>query len=161
MSTDSEIRCQLELPDEAVTVALGRAIGRHMRVGQGLGLVGDLGAGKTCLARGVGLGLGLTDPEAVCSPTYLLVVEHPGSKPMLHLDAYLEAKTRAFFVDGGEAYLHECGAVVVAEWADRIAEFMPEVSLWVELRPTAAGRRALLGWPKEQFRWIANLATDL
>ena len=33
MSTDSEIRCQLELPDEAVTVALGRAIGRHMRVG--------------------------------------------------------------------------------------------------------------------------------
>ncbi len=142
-------------------MALGRAIGRRMRVGQGLGLVGDLGAGKTCLARGVGLGLGLTDPEAVCSPTYLLVVEHPGSKPMLHLDAYLEAKTRAFFVDGGEAYLRECGAVVVAEWADRIAEFMPDESLWVELRPTAAGRRALFWGPKEQFRWIANLATDL
>ena len=66
---------ELRLADEEATVALGRALGERLRGGQGVALVGELGAGKTCLSRGIGLGLGLDDPAAVCSPTYLLVVE--------------------------------------------------------------------------------------
>ena len=160
MSTDCDIRRELELEDEAATLALGRALGRGLEIGQGLGLIGDLGAGKTCLARGVAEGLGVIDPAEVCSPTYLLVMEHPGSKPMLHLDAYLEKKTRAFFLHGGEEYLAESGAVVVAEWADRIAEFMPEPSIWIELLPVAGGRRARLWGPRDPFRWIEKLSIN-
>ena len=158
MSTDCEVRRQFELADEAATLALGRVLGERLEAGKGLGLIGELGTGKTCLARGVAQGLGVIDPAEVCSPTYLLLVEHPGAIPMLHLDAYLEAKTRAFFADGGDDYLLESGAVLVAEWADRIAEFMPQPSLWVELWPVSGGRRALLRGPGLPFRWIEKLA---
>ncbi len=117
------------------TEALGRCLGERLAVGQGLALVGELGSGKTCLARGVALGLAVEDPAAVCSPSYLLVVEHPGPRPMLHLDAYFEAKSRGFLLDGGLDYLTEFQGVVVIEWADRLADLVPDESLWVELRP--------------------------
>ena len=107
----SEVR--LELPDASATEALGELLGRRLRPGDGLALTGDLGAGKTCVARGVGRGLGLDDPDAVQSPTYLLVMEHPGPVPMLHVDAYLAEKTRAFLGDGGLDYLLSSPAVVV------------------------------------------------
>ena len=98
--------------------------------------LGALGSGKTCLARGVARGLGVDHPEAVCSPTYLLVVEHPGPRAMLHLDAYLPDKSRAFLLDGGLDYLNEFHGVVVIEWAERLADLLPEESLWVELHVT-------------------------
>ena len=129
------------LPDAAATEALGRALGALLRPGQALGLVGELGAGKTCLARGIAAGLGVDEPEAVASPTYLLVVEHPGRVPMLHADAYLREKTRAFLQDGGVDYLGEHGGVLVMEWADRVADLLPPGTLWVELRPAAGGGR--------------------
>jgi len=159
MSTESEFQLEIELADEAATLALGRELGRELIPGQGLALVGDLGAGKTCLAQGVAQGLAVDDPDAVCSPTYLLVVEHPGAKPMLHLDAYLEAKTRAFLLDGGVDYLQEAQAVVVVEWADRVAELLPPRCLWVELIHSAAGRKAKIRGSRAHFRWVENLSS--
>ncbi len=160
MSTESEVRVEIVLADEAATRELGRKLGEAIVPGQGLALVGDLGAGKTCLAQGLGLGLGLVDPEGVCSPTYLLVVEHPGPKPMLHLDAYMEAKTRAFLLDGGVDYLQEASAVLVVEWADRVAELLPEDCLWLELLPHAKGRIARIRGPEPTFRWIEKLSSS-
>ena len=131
-------------------------------MGQGLALVGELGAGKTCLARGVALGLEVKDPGAVCSPTYLLVVEHPGPRPMLHLDAYFEARSRSFLLDGGLDYLTEFQGVVVIEWADRLADLVPDESLWVELRPVAGpegGREAIIeGRSPSSFPWLGDIA---
>ncbi|MHC5064020.1 MAG: tRNA (adenosine(37)-N6)-threonylcarbamoyltransferase complex ATPase subunit type 1 TsaE [Planctomycetota bacterium] len=157
MSTESEIRTEIELADEGATRALGRALGRELVPGQALALVGDLGAGKTCLAQGLAEGLQVDDPEAVCSPTYLLVVEHPGPKLMLHLDAYMAEKTRAFLLDGGVDYLQEAEAVLVVEWADRVAELLPRDCLWLELLPHGEGRIARLRAPAGAFRWIENL----
>jgi tRNA threonylcarbamoyladenosine biosynthesis protein TsaE len=135
MSMGSEtVRIRLQGPGE--TEALGRALGERLAVGQGLALVGELGSGKTCLARGVALGLGVDHPEGVCSPTYLLVMEHPGNTAMLHLDAYLKDKSRAFLLDGGLDYLNEFQGVVVIEWAEKLADLLPEESLWVELQHT-------------------------
>lgn len=131
------------LPDERATLALGETLGSRLGSVRTVVLVGDLGAGKTCLARGLARGLGVADPEAVHSPTYLLVVEHPGPVPMLHLDAYLPEKTRAFLEDGGADYLAESGGVVVAEWGDRVAELLPAPHLEVRLEPHE--RRGILG----------------
>lgn len=134
------------LPDEAATEALGQFLGERLRPGQAVALIGDLGAGKTCLSRGLGRGLGLDDPDAVCSPTYLLVIEHPGPVPMLHVDAYLPEKTRWFLEDGGLDYLAESAGVVVVEWADRLAGLLPEQTLELTLRPGrgGSGREAVL-----------------
>ena len=147
----------VELPDEAATRALGCFLGERMQAGQGLALVGELGAGKTSLARGVGKGLCLTDPDAVCSPTYLLVMEHPGPVPMIHLDAYLPGKTRGFLEDGGMDYLTEAGGVVVVEWADRLPNLLPEPSLWVELKMQASGRKAVISGSPSSFPWLGTM----
>lgn len=144
------------------TENLGRRLGERLSTGQGLALVGELGSGKTCLARGVALGLQVDDPVAVCSPTYLLAVEHPGPRPMLHLDAYFEARSRAFLLDGGLDYLAEFQGVVIIEWADRLAELVPEESLWVELRPIGGpggGRQAIIaGRSPSAFPWLGEIA---
>ena len=101
----SEFRIECGLPDADATHALGRAIGARLESGDGVALVGDLGAGKTTLTRGIAEGLGIDDPGAVTSPTYLVVVEHRGPVPLVHVDAYLPEKTRGFLLDGGVDYL--------------------------------------------------------
>jgi tRNA threonylcarbamoyladenosine biosynthesis protein TsaE len=146
------------LADPAATARFGRWLGARLRPGDALALVGELGAGKTALARGVAQGLGVDDPEAVCSPTYLLVVEHAGPVRMLHADAYLPAKLAAFLRDGGLEYLFEPAAVAVVEWADRVSNLMPDRTLWVTL--TAEGeavRRAELAAVPAVFPWLASM----
>ena len=148
------------LPDEAATEALGVFLGQRLRAGQAVALIGDLGAGKTCLSRGIGRGLGLDDPAAVCSPTYLLVIEHPGPLPMLHVDAYLPEKTRGFLEDGGLDYLAESAGVVVIEWADRLADMLPEETLELTLSPgpDGAGRKVVLvDRNRRGFAWLSEV----
>lgn len=154
-----EVHVAFRLPDAAATERLGAALGARLRPGQALALCGELGAGKTCLARGVARGLSVDDPDAVASPTYLLVIEHPGPTPMVHVDAYLPEKTRAFLLDGGVDYLDELGGVAVVEWADRVADLLPDDTLEVRLEPDPDGRPgriARLGGP-QAFAWIRDL----
>lgn len=152
----------LDLPaDPFATERLGEWLGRQLAAGDTVGLVGELGAGKTTLVRGLARGLGLDDPDGVSSPTYLLVIEHPGPVRLLHADAYLPGKLLGFLADGGLEYLFDATAVVVVEWADRVRKHLPDRTLWlelalapdggrrVELRSTAADRFPFLrGMPK-------------
>jgi len=146
------------------TEELGESMGRQLRAGQAVGLRGELGAGKTCLVRGLARGLWVDEPEDVCSPTYLLVMEHPGPLPLLHVDAYLPGKTRSFLEEGGLDYLLQSGGVVVVEWAERIAELLPAETLWVDLlRSTRAGRdaRRALFHVSDAFSWCVDLPARL
>lgn len=157
--TDQELR--LRLPDDPMaTERCGAWLGRNLGPGDTVALVGPLGAGKTTLVRGLARGLGITDPTAVASPTYLLVVEHQGPVPLLHADAYLPAKLAGFLLDGGLEYLFEPRAVVAVEWADRVANFLPERVLWVTLEPAPDGGRQVglrPGRPGD-FPWLAAAA---
>lgn len=150
----------LDLPsDPAATERLGEWLGQHLTPGDTLGLIGDLGAGKTTLTRGLARGLRLDDPDAVCSPTYLLVLEHPGPKPLLHADAYLPDKLTAFLDDGGLDYLLDQRAVVVVEWADRVRNFLPAETLWLELTVAPGGGRTAHFTCSDpaRFPFLANL----
>jgi tRNA threonylcarbamoyladenosine biosynthesis protein TsaE len=78
---------EIETRSAEETAELGERIGRVLRPGDVLGLSGDLGAGKTCLIRGIARGLAL-DPDVVYSPSFTLVAEYPGPVTLHHIDLF-------------------------------------------------------------------------
>lgn len=129
-------------PDE--TLALGRRIGAAAIPGTVVALIGDLGAGKTQLAKGIAGGLGVT--SVVNSPTFVLMNEHVGRLRLYHVDAYRlgdpEEALAAGLLDDRQA-----GGVTVIEWADRLDGWLPDERLAIELA-TSSGEpmTRLLGW---------------
>jgi tRNA threonylcarbamoyladenosine biosynthesis protein TsaE len=150
----------IDLPaDPDATERFGVWLGERLPPGAVVGLVGEMGSGKTTLVRGLARGLGVSDPDAVSSPTYLLVIEHAGPRRLLHADAYLPGKLAAFLADGGLEYLFDPTAVVVIEWADAVAKHMPKQTLWIELTlAPAGGRRLQLRVPEAaDYRALAEM----
>jgi tRNA threonylcarbamoyladenosine biosynthesis protein TsaE len=91
---------------------------------------GPLGAGKTCLAKGIARGLGIK--EEITSPTYTIVSEYPASCPFYHIDAYRLSGDDDFASLGGEEFLYGEGISVV-EWSDRIPSSIPPEALFVDI----------------------------
>jgi tRNA threonylcarbamoyladenosine biosynthesis protein TsaE len=114
-------------------------------------LVGDLGMGKTCFAQGVGDGLGVRVP--VVSPTFILMAEYDGWRPLLHIDAWRMDAEEADAVGLRDAVADWSGVVLV-EWADRVSALLPEDRLpggGRELRVSAWGPdsdQALSRWSR-------------
>lgn len=125
---------------EAGMVALGQEIAAELEPGDVLGLVGDLGAGKTHLVQGILCGVGAGDPGA--SPTFSLVHEHnDGSLPVAHFDFYRMKSPDEALGMGWDEYL--AGAhVLLVEWADRFdGALMPEDTHWLVLTHVGEGTR--------------------
>lgn len=109
-------------PEETFRIAADFA--REARPGLVLGLVGDLGAGKTQYVKGFAAGLGIT--ERVHSPTFTLVNEYrSGRIPCFHLDLYRLESTEQILGAGLEPYFRPEGAVTLIEWFDRARELLP------------------------------------
>ena len=100
------------------TEALGEELGRRLRPGDLVLLVGELGAGKTTFVRGAARGVGSEAP--VASPTFQLVRVYPGRTQLAHVDLY-RIEASAEFRDLGLDELLDQGAVIV-EWGDRLDE---------------------------------------
>jgi tRNA threonylcarbamoyladenosine biosynthesis protein TsaE len=99
------------------TRALGETWGRAAIGGQVIALRGDLGAGKTQLAKGIALGLGIT--ERVRSPTFNLVNHYDGGRlPLFHVDLYRLESADQIMAAGLEEYFTPAGVSVI-EWAER------------------------------------------
>ncbi|MHC4894473.1 MAG: tRNA (adenosine(37)-N6)-threonylcarbamoyltransferase complex ATPase subunit type 1 TsaE [Planctomycetota bacterium] len=133
---------ELESAGPEVTERLGAGLGARLGPGAVLALAGDLGAGKTCLVRGLAEGLGSVDP--VSSPTYTLAHEYAGRLTLYHLDAWMSAREAAFLAAGGEELL-EAGGVCAIEWAGQVAEWLPRPRLeltLIHLTPTTRRLRA-------------------
>ena len=129
--------------NESETEALGVALGQLMQPGDVLALVGDLGAGKTCLARGVARGLGIDEP--VTSPTFILVAEYATAAgfPLYHADCYrLEQAAAEAQAIGLDELLLDDGVAVV-EWAERIEPLLPPDHLRISLSVLGDTRREL------------------
>lgn len=138
----------LHLDSAPATFALGRRLGEAAQPGQVIALCGELGAGKTTLTQGIAAGLGIA--ARVTSPTFILVSDYLGSRGLrlIHIDTYrlgdtpaaTEIEADTFGLDeilataalpDGESQ----GAVVVIEWADRIAGRLPADRLTIVLTP--------------------------
>jgi tRNA threonylcarbamoyladenosine biosynthesis protein TsaE len=112
---------RLEVPDADSMRALGRRIASVLRAGDLVLLGGELGAGKTTFAQGVGAGLGVRGP--VTSPTFVIARVHPslsGGPPLVHVDAYRLGGWEELEDLDLEATLDQ--AVTVVEWGEGLAE---------------------------------------
>ncbi len=108
------------------TEALGNILGQGLQAGDVIALTGDLGAGKTCLTRGIARGLGID--EAVTSPTFILVSEYTarGGIPLIYVDCYRLDNAAPEAVSIGLDELLDEGSIAVVEWAERIASLLPD-----------------------------------
>jgi len=139
-------RGDFPLPGLDATARLGAGIARGLRRGDAVALWGDLGAGKTTLARAILRALGVV--EDVPSPTFTLVQSYPTLPPVAHFDLYRLKGAREMEELGFDDALAE-GAILV-EWPERAPEALPFDALHVRLGQRDGARLARLTGPA---RW--------
>jgi tRNA threonylcarbamoyladenosine biosynthesis protein TsaE len=121
-------------PEE--TLFLGEKIARLLEKSSVVALHGPLGAGKTCLAKGIAAGLGVK--ETVTSPSYTIVSEYEGfargdSARIYHIDAYRLAGNDDFSAIGGEEIVFGDGISII-EWCERVPDFIRNGVLRVDIQ---------------------------
>lgn len=145
------------------TERLGASIGTRLRGGDVIALTGDLGAGKTCLTRGIARGMGI-DPDVVSSPTFVLIHQYaapPGCGdlpgPLVHIDLYrLDSPDEFEDIGGEEAFSND--TVCVIEWAERIDALLPDSTLRIAIRLTGEESREFdCAANGSRFDWLNRL----
>ena len=129
---------RVESESEAETDRLGRALAAAVVPGTVVGLTGPLGAGKTRLSRAIAEALGAS-PQAISSPTYVLIHEYEARLPVSHFDAYRLPSPEAFDALGADEYFAGDGVCLV-EWADRVADRLPRSAWWIAVDRIGEGR---------------------
>ncbi len=117
------LRLHITSHNESETIALAKKLAPLFRPGDLVILKGELGAGKTAFVRGLAEALGL-DREAVNSPSFTIVNEYPGERPMYHLDLYRINDPTELDEIGWDEYLQRPGLIVV-EWGDKAGDYLP------------------------------------
>jgi tRNA threonylcarbamoyladenosine biosynthesis protein TsaE len=146
--TDLRGQLVVRLENPEATQAFGERLGQRLRPGDVLVLTGDLGAGKTTLTQGIGVGLGVRGP--ITSPTFVIARVHPslvGGPPLIHVDAYRLGS--AIELDDLDLDADLDASVAVIEWGAGLAEQLSDERLELTLagddvrtaRLTAVGAR--------------------
>lgn len=122
--------------------AWGVNLALSLEEGDVVALVGNLGAGKTQVTRGIVEGMG--SRAEVTSPTFTLVHEYvDGRLPVFHFDFYRMSKAEEVLSLGWDEFLYEPGVVVV-EWADMFPELLPPQTRWFDIEAQADGSRTVV-----------------
>jgi tRNA threonylcarbamoyladenosine biosynthesis protein TsaE len=124
---------EVSLPSAEDTRDVGRRLASELRAGDLVLLTGDLGAGKTTLAQGIGDGLGVRGP--ITSPTFVIARMHPslgGGPPLVHADAYRLGGLAEVDDLDLDASLDE--SVTVVEWGEGRAEDLSDARLHIVVR---------------------------
>jgi tRNA threonylcarbamoyladenosine biosynthesis protein TsaE len=127
-------------PDPDATTALGLALGAVARAGDLVCLWGDLGAGKTHLAKAFGAGLGVT--ETITSPSFVLMAEYVGRLPMFHVDPY-RLRSAEDALQGGLLDERQSTGVTLVEWPERLGDALPLDRLDVRIEGTGDEPRSI------------------
>lgn len=131
-----EYSCYLK--DEQETLLFGEKLGRVIDERLLICLDGDLGAGKTCLTKGIAKGLDIE--EEITSPTFILVEEYSGRMALYHFDVYRIDDPEELYFIGFDEYLSK-EAVVIIEWASLIEEVLPTERLDITIEYMKDGGR--------------------
>lgn len=115
------------------TERFGQKLASSLKEGDIIAMDGDLGAGKTCMTRGIARGLGVT--SHVSSPTFTIVNEYEGGRlRMFHFDTYRLEDEDDFIASGLDEYFGK--GVCVIEWSEVIASLLPNA---IKIRITGSG----------------------
>ena len=125
------VRFRIETSSPEQTEAVGRRLGGLLRAGAVIALSGDLGAGKTVLARGIAAGAGAAGH--VASPTFTFLREYHGAVTVYHVDLYRLERPQQLEDLGLEEVLDGNG-IVVLEWAEKARPLLPPEHLWITIR---------------------------
>ena len=125
---------------EEQTIGLGEALAAELPAQAVVLLIGQLGAGKTTLAKGIVKGLGAAEAEDVSSPTFTLIHEYGPS--VYHIDLY-RLDTAAQVATLGLDEIFDRRAVVLIEWGERFPELMPAARIEVRLRADGENSREI------------------
>jgi len=138
--SDRDWKVLSQSPEE--TGRLGMLLGKMAGPGTVVGLIGNLGAGKTRFVQGITQGLEIP-VLGVTSPTFTLIQEYYGRLPVAHFDTYRLRSPEEFAELGSDEYFSG-EWVSLVEWADRVAEHLPQDCLTVRIEHRGESERELL-----------------
>lgn len=138
----ADTTCTIESASVDQTHAIGRRIGELVAPRTTIALIGGLAAGKTQLVKGIAAGAGIEDLTRVSSPTFVIVNEYAARVYLYHVDAYRLSGPADLAAIGLEEMLAS-DSVIIIEWADRVAEILPEARLTARLTITGQTHRRL------------------
>jgi len=127
---EESIEIRVRGPEQ--TIRLGKWLGKLLRPGDVVALIGELGAGKTTLAKGIAAGAGVEDEDEVTSPSFVLVNEYQGRFPVYHADLYRLEKELDVEGLGWEEFIFGEG-ISLLEWAEKIPGILPEERIEVRI----------------------------
>lgn len=129
------------VPDADAMAALGQQLARQLRPGDVVALVGDLGAGKTTLVRGLCAGLGIA-PEQVSSPTFALCnVYETQAFHVVHMDLYRLESPDDLAAAGLDEWLAQPDTLCLVEWPEVARSELPKTTIWLHLAISPGGRQ--------------------
>lgn len=128
-----------EAMSEADTDQLGATLAAALPPGTTIALSGTLGAGKTRLVQAIAAACGI-DRQEVVSPTFVLCQRYQGNRTIYHLDAYRLRDDDEFRELGPEEFFESDGLTIV-EWADKVADCLPDERIEIEIEVTGATSR--------------------
>ena len=127
------------------TIALGKRLAGGLPARGVVLLIGNLGAGKTTLAKGIAVGLGVAKPDEVSSPTFTLIHEYGDPVRMYHIDLYrIEEASELATLELDD--LMDRDALVLIEWGERFAERMPRPRTEIRVTRTGEDERSIEVW---------------
>ena len=143
--------------DPDATTRLGSALGEVARPGDLVCLWGDLGAGKTHLAKAFGAGLGVTD--TITSPSFVLMAEYAGRLPLFHIDPYRLVSAEDALA-GGLIDERQSEGVTLVEWPERLGDALPVDRLDVRIDGIGDEPRTitLIAWSERYRRYLEAAA---
>ncbi len=130
----------------------GISLSKKFRAGDVIVLKGDLGAGKTALASGIGIGLGI---EGVSSPTFIISRVHKAKVPLIHIDAYrlLLSGARGFEFDDLDIATSKDHAITVIEWGEGLVNRLSDEYLVIDIAFGAGENERVLSATSIGQRW--------
>jgi len=120
---------------EKQTFNFAKNFSKRLKGGEVIGLIGNLGAGKTIFTKGLAAGLGII--KNITSPTFVLMRVYPVKsrriKQLVHIDAYRVKSARDLTAIGADDYFNQPSTVTTIEWADKIKKILPKTAKFVKI----------------------------